>query len=104
MGLEEHIGAILQNNMAISFKLQVPRSIDSQSQEGHAQIPPAFKNFSMPQKAKTLHQLENDRWLCSSPEGKNGLGVRSFLELRSWFRSKEVPACEVCNEAAIKVP
>ena len=58
----------------------------------------------MAQKEKTLDQLVNDQWLCSMPEGKIGIGVRSFLDLRSWFRTNEVPACEVCNEAAIKVP
>lgn len=83
---------------------QVIGATDSQSQGGAVQIPPAFKNFSMSQKEKTLDQLVKDHWLCSTPEGKIGIGIRSFLDLRSWFRSNEVPACEVCNEAAIKVP
>lgn len=82
--------------------MQVPGATESQG--GAVQIPPAFKNFSMLQKEKALEQLVKDRWLCSTPEGKIGLGVRSFLDLRGWFRSNEVPACEVCNEAAIKVP
>ncbi|KAG6402572.1 hypothetical protein SASPL_134769 [Salvia splendens] len=86
----------------IRLETQVHGATDSQSQGGASQIPPAFKNFSMSQKEKTLDQLVNDQWLCSMPEGKIGIGVRSFLDLRSWFRTNEVPACEVCNEAAIK--
>ncbi|XP_057776704.1 uncharacterized protein LOC130995441 [Salvia miltiorrhiza] len=92
------------NTAALNIKLesQVLGATDSQAHEGAVQIPPAFKNFSMAQKEKTLDQLVKDNWLCSTPEGKIGIGVRSFLDLRSWFRSNEVPACEVCNEAAIK--
>ncbi|CAN4089741.1 unnamed protein product [Withania somnifera] len=52
-------------------------------------------------KEKTLEELARDHWL-SLNDGKIGLGVRSFLDLRSWFRSNEVPSCEVCNEAAVK--
>ncbi|XP_016508144.1 uncharacterized protein LOC107825748 isoform X2 [Nicotiana tabacum] len=74
---------------------------DSQSQGGSVQIPAAFRNFSMSQKEKTLEELVKDQWL-SLTDGKIGLGVRSFLDLRSWFRSNEVPPCEVCNEAAVK--
>lgn len=44
-----------------------------------------------------------DRWLYSTEDGMVGLGVRSFLDLRGWFRSNDVPSCEVCNEPAIKV-
>lgn len=57
----------------------------------------------MAQKEKTLEQLMQDKWLCLTLDEKIGLGVRSFLDLRSWFRTNEVPACEVCNEAAVKV-
>ncbi|XP_073146931.1 uncharacterized protein [Henckelia pumila] len=76
--------------------------LETQSQGGAVQIPPALKNFTLSQKEKTLEQLVKDQWLCSTAEGKIGLGVRSFFDLRSWFRSNEVPACEVCNEAAVK--
>ncbi|KAI3461045.1 hypothetical protein Pfo_017708 [Paulownia fortunei] len=86
----------------IRLETQVHGVTDSQSQGGSAQIPPAFKNFSMSQKEKTLEQLLKDQWLSSIPDGKIGIGVRSFLDLRSWFRTNEVPACEVCNEAAVK--
>ncbi|KAL7084427.1 hypothetical protein ACP275_14G222600 [Erythranthe tilingii] len=90
------------NTDALNIRLdtQVHGVTDSQPHAG--QIPPAFKNFSMSQKEKTLEQLVKDNWLCSMPDGKIGIGVRSFLDLRSWFRANEVPACEVCNEAAVK--
>lgn len=92
-------GGFIYNTAALNVKLeaQVLGATDSQSQ-----IPPAFKNFSLSQKEKALNQLVKDQWLCSTPEGMIGIGVRSFLDLRSWFRINEVPACEVCNEAAIK--
>ncbi|KAL3850060.1 hypothetical protein ACJIZ3_011942 [Penstemon smallii] len=86
----------------VRLEMQVQGLSDSQSQGGSSQVPPAFKNFSMSHKEKTLDQLVKDQWLCSTPDGKIGLGVRSFLDLRSWFRTNEVPACEVCNEAAVK--
>ncbi|KAL2470463.1 embryo defective [Abeliophyllum distichum] len=94
----------ISNIQALNIRLenQVPRGTDSQSQGGSTEVPPAFKNFSMAQKEKTLEQLMQDKWLCLTPDGKIGLGVRSFLDLRSWFRTNEVPACEVCNEAAVK--
>ncbi|CAA0841682.1 embryo defective 1379 [Striga hermonthica] len=86
----------------IRLEAQIQGATDSQSQGGSSQIPPAFKNFSMSQKEKTLEQLLKDKWLSSTPDGKIGIGVRSFLDLRSWFRTNEVPTCEVCNEAAVK--
>nr|XP_043611179.1 uncharacterized protein LOC122582809 [Erigeron canadensis] len=67
-----------------------------------SQAPPAFKNFSMSQKEKTIKELVQDQWLCDTPDARIGLGVRSFLDLRSWFHSNEVPPCDVCNEAGIK--
>lgn len=54
-------------------------------------------------KEKTLDELVQDQWLSVTPDNYIGLGVRSFLDLRSWFRSNNVPACEVCNEAGVKV-
>ncbi|KAL2487856.1 embryo defective [Forsythia ovata] len=95
----------ISNIQALNIRLenQVPGGTDSRSQGGSTEVPPAFKNFSMAQKEKTLEQLMQDKWLCLTLDGKIGLGVRSFLDLRSWFRTNEVPACEVCNEAAVKV-
>ncbi|KAK3042249.1 hypothetical protein RJ639_001844, partial [Escallonia herrerae] len=74
----------------------------SQSQANTSQVPPAFRNFSMSQKENTLEELVQDKWLCKTPDGKVGIGVRSFLDLRSWFRSTDIPACDVCNEAGVK--
>lgn len=75
----------------------------SQSQDNSLSVPAAFRNFSISQKEKTVEQLVQDKWLCLYPDGKIGLGVRSFLDLRSWFRGNDIPSCEVCNEAAVKV-
>ncbi|XP_038705826.1 non-structural maintenance of chromosomes element 1 homolog [Tripterygium wilfordii] len=82
----------------IRLENQLPSGNGSQSQDG---VPPAFRNFSMTQKEKTVDELVNDQWLCYS-DGNVGLGVRSFLDLRSWFRYSDVPFCAVCNEAAVK--
>ncbi|KAF2575225.1 hypothetical protein F2Q70_00005720 [Brassica cretica] len=70
--------------------------------ENQQQAPAAFKNFSMSQKDKTLDELVRDKWLCRTSEGNIGLGIRSLLDLRSWFRNNDVPSCEVCNEAGVK--
>ncbi|XP_057484688.1 uncharacterized protein LOC130771086 [Actinidia eriantha] len=87
----------------IRLENQVPTGAGSLSQDTPVNIPPAFKNFSLSQKEKTLEELVRDQWLCSTPDGNIGLGLRSFLDLRSWFRNNDIPACEVCNEAGIKV-
>ncbi|CAA7389071.1 unnamed protein product [Spirodela intermedia] len=80
--------------------------LDSQtgqaSQDGAACVPTAFKSFSLAQKEKTLNELIQDQWLSSSSDGNIGLGVRSFLDLRGWFRNNDFPSCDVCNEAGIK--
>lgn len=75
--------------------------MESESQGGH--IPTAFKNFSMSQKEKTIEELIQDEWLSSDSDYNIRLGVRAFLDLRSWFHSNEVPFCEVCNEPGVKV-
>lgn len=66
-------------------------------------MPPAFKNFSISQKEKTLDELVRDQWLNMTSDGNITLGVKSFLDLRSWFRNNDVPSCHVCNEAGVKV-
>ncbi|PKA51192.1 hypothetical protein AXF42_Ash010632 [Apostasia shenzhenica] len=82
--------------------------LESQVEDGHAlqekqsRVPTAFRSFSISQKEKTLNDLVREQWLCSTSDGKIGLGVRSFLDLRSWFRDNDVLSCDVCNEAAIK--
>ncbi|XP_059665099.1 uncharacterized protein LOC132311278 isoform X2 [Cornus florida] len=94
----------LLNLDALNIRLenQALTGTGSQSQGGPSQVPPAFRNFSLSQKEKTLEELVRDQWLCSTPDGNIGLGVRSFLDLRSWFRNNDVPSCEVCNEAGLK--
>ncbi|KAJ4883599.1 embryo defective 1379 [Raphanus sativus] len=83
----------------IRLENQLPSEASSSQQQ---QVPPAFKNFSMSQKDKTLDELVRDKWLCRTREGNIGLGIRSLLDLRSWFRNNDVPSCEVCNEAGVK--
>ncbi|XP_072991624.1 uncharacterized protein [Typha latifolia] len=72
------------------------------SQDSQSHIPPAFRNFSMTQKEKTLNDLIRDRLLSHTSSGKIGLGIRSFFDLRSWFRTNDIPSCDVCNEAGVK--
>ncbi|CAI9108153.1 OLC1v1007688C1 [Oldenlandia corymbosa var. corymbosa] len=100
----------ISNTEALNVQLenQVSTGMGSQSQmqsPGNlTQVPTALKNFTMSQKDKTIEELIRDQWLCAISNGQRiGLGVRSFLDLRCWFHSNEVPTCEVCNEAAIKV-
>ncbi|KAJ0103656.1 hypothetical protein Patl1_04974 [Pistacia atlantica] len=84
----------------VTLKL-VLAGMKSQSQNV-VQVPAAFRNFTMPQKKKTLDELVQDKWFCYIEDGKIGLGVRSCLDLRSWFCNLDVRSCEVCNEAALK--
>ncbi|GJW73348.1 1,4-alpha-glucan-branching enzyme 3, chloroplastic/amyloplastic, partial [Tanacetum coccineum] len=53
-------------------------------------------------KDKALQDFVQDQWLCDTANGKFGLGVRSSLDLWSWFHNNEVPLCDACNEAGIK--
>lgn len=94
----------ISNTSALNIRLenQILNGIESQSQGYSSQIPTAFRNFTMTQKDKTLEEFVRDQWLCSTSDGKIGLGVRSFLDLRSWFHNNEAPICEFCNEAAVK--
>lgn len=92
-------GQIL-NIEALNIRLDTQVKQESQGDPG--QVPLAFKQFSMAQKDKTLEDLVKNRWLCATEEGKIGLGIRSFLELRSLFKNLDVPFCDVCNEAGIK--
>lgn len=87
---------------ALNIKLESQIQTEQGLQGSQSQIPPAFKSFSLSQKETTLNDLVRDRWLCSTSNGKIGLGVRSFLDLRSWFRVNEVPSCDICNEAGVK--
>ncbi|KAL4560978.1 hypothetical protein LXL04_033136 [Taraxacum kok-saghyz] len=77
-------------------------NIRLENQATSSEVPAAFRNFSMSQKEKTIQELVIDQWLCATSDARIGLGIRSFLDLRSWFHNNEVPPCEVCNEAGIK--
>nr|CAB3488955.1 unnamed protein product [Digitaria exilis] len=87
---------------ALNVRLDNQVIIVDGSQDSQSRLPTSIKNFSFSQKEKTLNELIQDRWLSSTSTGKIGLGTRSFLDLRSWFRSNDIPSCEVCNEACIK--
>lgn len=86
---------------ALNIRLENQVQDGQPLQDNESHIPAAFKNFTISQKEKTLSELIHDRWLSSVSDGKIGLGVRSFLDLRSWF-CNNVVSCHVCNEAAIK--
>lgn len=83
--------------------VQVTIAAGSQSQGSQPHVPYAFKQFGLSQKEKTLHELVRDLWLNLTTDGNVRLGVKSFLDLRSWFRNNDVKPCQVCNEAGIKV-
>ncbi|WOK96775.1 hypothetical protein Cni_G05482 [Canna indica] len=82
--------------------LHVQLESQQSSQDGQPRVPAAFKTFTMSQKEKTLNDLIKDQWLCYTSNGKIGLGIRSFFDLRSWFHNNVIPSCEVCNEAGVK--
>ncbi|KAK7333917.1 hypothetical protein VNO80_30698 [Phaseolus coccineus] len=86
----------------LSLDGQVTIMTDPQSQGDQPDVPSALKNFSLSQKEKTLHELVRDQWLNLTTDGVIKLGLKSFLDLRSWFRNNDVPSCHVCNEAGIK--
>ncbi|CAO2825108.1 unnamed protein product [Amaranthus hypochondriacus] len=93
----------ISNIDALHIRLdsQIPGVSQSASEPQCQDVPAALRNFSMSQKEKALEELVRDGWL-SNVDGNIGLGIRSFLDLRSWFRNCEVPSCEVCNEAGVK--
>ncbi|XP_019461769.1 PREDICTED: non-structural maintenance of chromosomes element 1 homolog [Lupinus angustifolius] len=96
---------VVSNIAALNFALdsQVTIVTNQQSQESQSHVPSALKNFSLADKEKTLHELVKDQWLDLTTDGNIKLGVKSFLDLRSWFRSNDVPSCYVCSEAGVKV-
>ncbi|KAL0916119.1 hypothetical protein M5K25_013602 [Dendrobium thyrsiflorum] len=87
---------------ALNIRLENQVQDGQAPQDSQSRVPAAFKSFTISQKEKTLSELIRDKWLSSTSDGKIGLGVRSFLDLRSWFLNYEVVPCHVCNEAAIK--
>lgn len=88
---------------ALHLRLDGQSSSGSQSQPESqpVDVPAALRTFSLSQKEKALEELVRDGWL-SNLDDRIGLGIRSFLDLRSWFRQNEIPSCEVCNEAVVK--
>ncbi|KAB1212087.1 hypothetical protein CJ030_MR5G001801 [Morella rubra] len=89
---------------ALNLRLenQVLTGTESQSQGGPTHVPLPLKNFSISQKQKALDELVQDQWLTHTTDGNIGLGVRSFLDLRSYFHNSDIPSCQVCNEAGVK--
>ncbi|XP_066383115.1 uncharacterized protein [Miscanthus floridulus] len=87
---------------ALNVRLDNQVVIVDSSEDSQSRLPSSIKNFSLSQKEKTLDELIRDRWLSYTSTGKIGLGTRSFLDLRSWFRGNDIPSCVVCNEACIK--
>ncbi|XP_066357085.1 uncharacterized protein [Miscanthus floridulus] len=87
---------------ALNVRLDNQVVIVDGSEDSQSRLPSSIKNFSLSQKEKTLDELIRDRWLSYTSTGKIGLGTRSFLDLRSWFRGNDIPSCVVCNEACIK--
>ncbi|CAM8878734.1 unnamed protein product [Rhodiola kirilowii] len=86
---------------ALNIRLESQMTATNSESQGVG-VPTALKHFSISQKEKTLDEFVRDKWLCFTSDGYIGLGIRSFLDLRSWFRSNEIPACEVCNEPGLK--
>ncbi|KAK7316616.1 hypothetical protein RJT34_00213 [Clitoria ternatea] len=86
----------------LNLDSQVTIVTDTQSLGSQPSVPSALKNFTLSQKEKTLHELVKDQWLNLTTDGIIKLGLKSFLDLRSWFRNNDVPSCHVCNEAGIK--
>ncbi len=60
-------------------------------------------HLTLAAKEETLASLVSDKWLSRTDNGQIALGVMAFLELRNFFKNFDLPLCDVCNEAAIKV-
>ncbi|KAF3440629.1 hypothetical protein FNV43_RR18913 [Rhamnella rubrinervis] len=91
----------ISNIEALNLRLE-NQVLNGTGSEGNGNYVPALRNFSITQKEAALNDLVRDQWLNLTPDGNIVLGIRSFLDLRSWFRSNDVPLCEVCNEAGVK--
>lgn len=60
------------------------------------------KQLTRGEKEKAVKQLVAEQWLWRRSEDTLALGVRTFLELKSFLKSLDgVTSCVVCNEAAI---
>uniref|UniRef100_A0ACD5YI15 Uncharacterized protein n=1 Tax=Avena sativa TaxID=4498 RepID=A0ACD5YI15_AVESA len=87
---------------ALNVRIDNQVVIADNTQDSQSRLPSSITNFLFSQKEKTLSDLIQDRWLAHTSAGKIGLGIRSFLDLRSWFHGNDIPSCVVCNEAGIK--
>ncbi|XP_062203105.1 uncharacterized protein LOC133905355 [Phragmites australis] len=87
---------------ALNVRLENQVVIVDGSQDSQSHLPASIKNFTLSQKEKTLNELVRYHCLPYTSTGKIGLGIRSFLDIRSWFHSNNIPSCVVCNEACIK--
>lgn len=76
---------------------------ETQTQAAASTSQAVAPKLTMAAKEETLATLVEDNWLGRTEDGMIRLGTKSFLELRSLFKNFDVPFCEVCNEAAIKV-
>nr|KYP41557.1 Non-structural maintenance of chromosomes element 1 isogeny [Cajanus cajan] len=88
---------VISSIRALNLSLDV--ASDPQSQGGQPNVPSSLKNFSLSQKEKTLQELVRDQWLNLTTDGIIKLGLKSFLDLRSWFRNNDVTSChaELCQ-------
>ncbi|KAJ4912150.1 embryo defective 1379 [Raphanus sativus] len=102
------VNTVSDDQSKLGTKYSVPQIaffngiLPSEASSSQQQVPPAFKNFSLSQKEKTLNALVKDKWLWCTRDCNIGLGIRSLIDLRSWFRNNDVRSCEVCNEAGVK--
>ncbi|KAJ4834858.1 hypothetical protein Tsubulata_012964 [Turnera subulata] len=78
----------------LNIRLETQTGMGSQSQDGLSEVPPALRNFSMSQKEKTIDELVRDKWLFRASNGDIALGVRSYLDLRSWLHGLGIPSCD----------
>lgn len=76
---------------------------ESQTQAEASTSQAAPLKMTLAAKEDSLTTLVSDNWLGRTEDGMVCLGIKSFLELRSLFKNFDVPFCDVCNEAAIKV-
>jgi hypothetical protein len=86
---------------ALNLRLDSQTETQTQAEPSTSQAAPL--KLTLAAKEDTLATLVSDTWLGRTEDGKVCLGTKSFLELRSLFKNFEVPFCDVCNEAAIKV-
>lgn len=63
----------------------------------------AARNLSATDKERNIEELVADGWLEKQGDGRLALGPRTFMELRTYIQSLDVPTCNACKEPAVKV-